>query len=148
MKYSILEFFTYTDQLFDKEISKENEKEKEMLIQRCELFQNKIIPNLDLKFKEKKDTIMDILELGLYQCYKLIDEEIINADKILKEANKDIKAVANNFEKKIDEVINQINQKKERELNNLTIEIENTLKEEIEKFNSIGKVDSTKVDLN
>ena len=36
---------------------------------------------------------MDILELGLFQCYKLIDEEIINADKILNGANKDIKTV-------------------------------------------------------
>ena len=45
-----------------------------MLIERCEFFQNKIIPNLESKFEEKKKTIMDILELRLYQCYKLIDE--------------------------------------------------------------------------
>ena len=111
-----------------------------MLTKRCEFFQKKIIPNLESKFEEKKEIIMDILELGLFQCYKLIDEEIINADKILKEANKDIKAVANNFEKKTDEVISQTNQKKEKESNNLT--------SEIEKFNSISKADSTKVDPN
>ena len=148
LKYSILEFFTYTDQLFDKEISKENEHEKKMLIERCEFFQNKIIPNLESKFEEKKKTIMDILDLGFFQCQKLIDEEITNADKILTEANKDIEAVAKNFEKKIDDVISQTNEKKKKELNNLTSEIENALKEEIEKFYSIGKVDSTKVDLN
>ena len=119
-----------------------------MLIERCEFFQNKIIPNLESKFNEKKKTIMDILDLGLFQCQKLIDEEIANADKILEEANKNIEAVAKNFEKKIDEVISQTNQKKEKELNNLTAEIENALKEQIEKFYSIGKVDSTKVDLN
>ena len=119
-----------------------------MLTKRCEFFQKKIIPNLESKFEEKKEIIMDILELGLFQCYKLIDEEIINADKILKEANKDIKAVANNFEKKTDEVISQTNQKKEKESNNLTSEIENALKEETEKFNSISKADSTKVDPN
>ena len=41
LRFSILEFFTYTDQLFDKEISKENEHEKEMLLKRCEFFQKK-----------------------------------------------------------------------------------------------------------
>ena len=148
LKFSILEFFTYTDQLFDKEISKENEQEKEMLIERCELFQTKIIPNIESKFEEKKKTIMDILELGLFQCQNLIDEEIKNADKILEEANKDIEAVAKNFEKKIDEIISRTNEKKEKQLINLTSEIESVLKEEIESFYSIGKVGSTKVDLN
>ena len=148
LKFSILEFFTYTDQLFDKEISKENEQEKEMLIKRCELFQTKIIPSIELKFEEKKKTIMDILELGLFQCQKLIDEEIKNADKILEEANKDIEAVAKNFEKKIDEIISRTNEKKEKQLINLTSEIESVLKEEIESFYSIGNVGSTKVDLN
>ena len=148
LKYSILEFFTYTDQLFDKEISKENEQEKERLIETCKFFQREIIPNLETKFDEKKKTIRNILELGLFKCQKLIDEEIANADKILEEANKDIEAVAKNFEKKIDEVISQTNNEKEKELKNLTDEIENALKEEIEKFYSIGKVDSTKVDLN
>lgn len=148
LKFSILEFFTYTDQLFDKEISKENEQEKEMLIERCELFQTKIIPNIESKFEEKKKTIMDILELGLFQCQNLIDEEIKNADKILEEANKDIEVVAKNFEKKIDEIISRTNEKKEKQLINLTSEIESVLKEEIESFYSIGKVGSTKVDLN
>ena len=143
-----LKKFTYTDQLFDKEISKENEQEKEMLIERCELFQTKIIPNIESKFEEKKKTIMDILELGLFQCQNLIDEEIKNADKILEEANKDIEVVAKNFEKKIDEIISRTNEKKEKQLINLTSEIESVLKEEIESFYSIGKVGSTKVDLN
>ena len=148
LKYSILEFFTYTDQLFDKEIKKESEIEKLTNTKRYELFQNEIIPSINKKFEEKQKEISDIYELGLYRVQAIIDEEIKNAESILKEANNDINFVAKKFEEKIDAPIQELNKKKENELNKLSKEIEEILNERIDSFISKNKNDSTKVDIN
>lgn len=148
MKYSIQQFFTYTDQLFEREISKENEQDKKQRIENYNLLQNEIIPKVSSLFEEKKKIIADIYDLGLYRCKGIIDEEIKNADNIIKEANDDIEIVAKNLEEKIDNSIKEVNTKKSAEWDKMEAEIKNIYDSTFKKFCSQKKIDSTKIDTN
>jgi len=148
MKCSILEFFMYTDQLFDKEITKENESEKKMMAEKYNFFKNEIIPRIKKLFERKKKAILEIYELGLYRCQGFIDEEIKNVDNVLKSANNDIESAAKNFEMKIDNMIKELNDKKTNEINNLHNEIEKELNEAVAVFYSKNQIDTTKIDIN
>ena len=148
MKYSIQQFFTYLDQLFEREISKENEIDKKLREESYYFFQNEIIPKLKKIFDDKKKAIIDIYDLGFYKCQKIIDDEIKNADKILKDANNNIELIAKNFEEKIDNSVKETNLKKSAEWNKMVGEIQNIYAESVTKFNTNKKIDSTKIDLN
>ena len=148
MKYSIQQFFTYTDQLFQREISKENEHDKQLRLEKYQLIQNLIIPKINKLFEDKKKTIIDIYEFGLYKCVGIIDEEIKNADKIMKELKNNIELVAANLEKKIDNLIAEVNWKKSAEWNNMEAEIKKIYDNEFNKYFSQKKIGSTKIDIN
>ena len=148
MKYSIQQFFTYLDQLFEREISKENEVEKQLREESYYFFLDEIIPKIKKIFDDKKKAIIDIYDLGLYKCQKIIDDEIKSADKIIKDANNDIELVAKNFEKKIDNSIREINLKKSSEWSKMQEEIQHIYAESIKAFNTNKKIDSTKIDIN
>lgn len=148
MKYSIQDFFTYTDQLFEKEITKENEVDRQLMEENYNLFKNEIIPKIKKLFEDKKKTISEIYELGLYRCQRTIDNEIANSDKILKDANNNIELVSQNFEKKIDDIIKEINLKRVNEWNNMEEDIKKVYDNAYIKYYKEKKMNSTKIDIN
>ena len=148
MKHSIQQFFTYTDQLFEREISKENEHDKKVRIENYNLLQNEIIPKIQNLFENKKKIIADIYDLGLYRCKHIIDDEIKNADIIIKNANNDLELVAKNLEAKIDKTILEINSNKSAEWDKMENEIKNIYDMAFKKYCSQKGIDSTKIDIN
>ena len=148
LKISILEFFTNTDELFNKEIKKENENEKKLKLEECKFFKKEIIPQILMKFKEKKSTILSIYDFGHFRCNELIDNEIKHSEEIIKNSNNDVENASKNFSQKIDKIISELNENKSRELQYLITDIENILKQGTQKFKSKMDFKSTKIETN
>ena len=146
--YAIKEFFSYTDQLFKKEIDKEIDKETESKVEKLSFIKNEIVPKLKKLFEDKSKKIENIIDLGKYRCLDIIEEEIKNIEEIIKKANKDLDIASKNLEEKIEIKIQEINKEKEDELNAFGKEIENLVKNSMSKFTSKKSINFGKIDTN
>lgn len=132
LDYSISEFISVTDLLFEKKINYQNEED----LKAYNFFQNNIIPKISDLFYRQNWKIKEILKSGKISCLKLIEDEINNAKSRLKDAGNDIKNATEILEMKIKKITKEVFQKKEDEINNLKVELKKLIENSIEEFDS------------
>ena len=148
LKKSVDIFFSQADELFSKEIEKEDEHEKKSNEEKCNFIKNTIIPLTDEKFKEKQKKIIDLIELTQYKCNDIIEDEIKNIDERLKKVDKNIDKAVEIFQKKIQKLLDEMHQNQEKEIKSLLNEIENLLKENIKKYYETHNLSESQIDTN
>jgi len=137
LNFSMAEFISQTDLLFEKKINDQNEENLKQL----NYIQDNVIPRLNSFFCQVKNEIKEIIENGKFRCLDLINNEINNAKEKLKEADNKIESATEILEEKIGKIIKEMNEKKENKLNNLNSQIQNIINETINKFQEIDKND-------
>ena len=145
---SLNTFFSYADELFNKEIEKKGQKEKEKTTKRFIFISNTIIPKVDEFFIEKIKKMKDVIELTKFQCTEIYNDELNNIDDRLKEVDKDVEKAAKLLEKKITVNIEEMEKKMENEKKSFINDIENLLKECINKFYENKDVSLSSIDTN
>jgi hypothetical protein len=147
LNFTIEEFFSYTDDLFQKELKQEDENEKDIHRQYLQKIEKEFIPNAQVMFDISEMNIKTIIENGGNASLKLIEEEINNIKEKLKDAKNDVKIAANNLENKIKEVLEIVNEDLKKEILELIKRIQDlfgqNLKENILKKDSKKKIDTT-----
>ena len=141
------EFFSYTDDLFQKELMEEDEKEKDVHRQYFQKIEKEFIPNAQVMFDISEKNIQTIIEDGENTSLKLIEEEINNIKEKLKDAKNDIKNAAINLENKIKNVLEIVNEDLKKEIIELIKRVQKlfgqNLKENLLKKDSKNKIDTT-----
>ena len=141
------EFFSYIDDLFQKELKQEDEKEKDAHRQYLQKIEKEFIPNAQVMFDISEKNIKTIIEDGGNTSLKLIEEEINNIKEKLKDAKNDVKIAAINLEKKIKYILENVNEDLKKEISDLLKRIHElfgqNLKENILKKDSKNKIDTT-----
>ena len=141
------EFFSYTDDLFQKELKQEDEKEKDVHRQYLQKIEKEFIPNAQVMFDISEKNFQTIIEDGGNTSLKLIEEEISNIKEKLKDANNDVKIAAINLEKKIKNVLEKVNEDLKKEILDLIKRIHElfgqNLKENLLKKDLKNKIDTT-----
>ena len=145
---SLNTFFSYADELFNKEIEKKGEKEKEETTEKFEFIKNIVIPKVDEFFKEKIEKMKDVIELTKFQCTEIYNDELKNIDDRLKEVDKDVEKAAKLLEEKITKKIEEMEKKMENEKKSFITDIENLLKECINKFYENKDISLSSIDTN
>ena len=140
----ILDFFSYSDDLFQKELQEENEKEKLNHKKRLENIQKELIPNANVFLDATEQNLKNHIEEGKNKCLNLIEDEINNISDKLKDANKNISTAKKNLEIKIEKIIENVRIKQKEEIEiliNLLQELfEKKFKQYVEKEYSSSKI--------
>ena len=148
LKYAINSFFSHADQLFGKEIEKEGEKEKEENTAKFIFILNIIIPKTNELFNEKSKKMKKSFELTKYRCLDIFKDELDNIDDRLKSVNNDVQKAAQLLEEKINKELNVMHNDQENETKSLLREIEDLLKDSINKFYQNKNLSNSSVDTN
>lgn len=130
LKFSIDEFISQTDLLFEKKINEQDEKDLKQL----NYIQDNVIPKLDSIFNKFKDEMEQITQNAKSSCVELIDSEIDNASDRLKDAGNKIEKAIEILENKIGEIIKNMSLKTEKKVQNFKNQIENLIRESIDEF--------------
>ena len=128
---SMLEYFTFTDQLFNKKINENNEQYK--------LIEN-LIPQIQNLLCTKKNKVIEIINNSKSSCVDLINDEISNAEERLRNNNNSIKKATEVLQNKIENIIKESNKEKQDEMNSLLKEIEKLLDSSIDKYNLSNEI--------
>lgn len=137
---SILDFFKYTDELFEKELTEKTEKEKEENRKQLQIIKEEIIPNTKKLFEQTENKIRNIIEKGREDALNIIQEEMDNIDERIKDAGKDLDKATQKLQEKINIVVEKVKEGQKVEIENLMKEIEKLLDKKL--YNTIG-VDGT-----
>ena len=148
LKGSLETFFSHADQLFSKEIEKENENERKENKEKFDFIKNTIIPRTNELFKEKAKKIKEITELTIYRCNNIFEDEIKNIEERLKAVDKDVEKAAKLLESKIQGELEKMSQDQKKESESLLREIELLLKESINKFYEHKNLTKSQIDTN
>ena len=132
LNYSISEFISVTNLLFEKKINHQDEED----FKAYNFFQDDIIPKISWIFSDKNWKIKDIIKKGKIRCLDLINDEIDNAKYRLKDAGNDIKNATRILEEKIGKITKETFQKKQDEIQNLNNEINELIEQSLVKFKS------------
>ena len=143
LQKSISDFFSYTDELFNKELKEETEKEKEQKKQYFEYLNEIFIPGLKKIFEQTQKKLRESIQLGKYKALELINEEIDNIKERIKDSENDIEKAGKILIEKIEVIINEVKSNQNRELELLQKEIEGHLKEVYKKFENKNNLDNS-----
>ena len=131
---AVNQFFNNADELFNKEMKKEDENQMKENKERCDFIRSVIIPKTNQIVLDKEKTILDLIDLGKYRCLEIINDEIKIIYEWLKESNKDVEKAARLLEQKIKNKIDEINKDQEKEINLIVKEKEDLLKDKINEY--------------
>ena len=145
---AIKQFFSYADELFKKEIKKEDENEREENKNKCNFIKKTLIPKTKDLFIQKQKKIINIIQLCKYKCMDIFENEIKNIDQRLEETEKDVEKAAKKLEEKIQKELEEMSKEQENEVKLLLNEIENLLKENINKYYEQKNISQTKINTN
>jgi len=143
LKKSISEFFSYTDELFNKELKEETAKEKEQKKQYFEYLKNTFIPQLKETFEQTQKKLIESIQFGKLKALDLINKEIDNINERLKDSENDTEKAGKILIEKIEIIINNVKNDQNRELELLQKKIEEHLKEVFQKFENKNTLDNS-----
>ena len=135
---NLFNYFDKLDILFYQKYNKDQQKIKE----KKELIQS-LYTNIEISkelFDKKKNDIRTCIDNGKAKCLKIIDDNIQNVEKKLKEANNNIKDAANNMQQKIKTIIEDIKIQQMDIINSLTKSLEVLLKDKMNKIEIINSL--------
>ena len=146
LNYNIHKFFEDIDILFRKELiqeikEKKEEKEKELL------SLNFIKKTIEDNFSKAKNNIVHIFNLEKEKIMNLIDKEIFNASKKLKESNDDIEKASQILLQKINNIIEEMKNQQKKEMEKLMKKIEKEIENKFKQNEvniPISNIDSNK----
>ena len=147
-KLSLKNFFKFSDQIFEKQISQEIEQIKLDNKNQYDLLKNHILPKIKDLFKYKEDNIKRIINDGRHKIIGLIESEIKNINERLESAGKNVEEAGSILQKKIQEILDKTNEDNEKEIKLLNEEIEKDLKEAISNFYEIKGINIDKINTN
>lgn len=145
---AVNQFFNNADELFNKEMKKEDENQMKENKERCDFISSVIIPKTNQIVLDKEKTILDLIDLGKYRCLEIINDEIKIIDERLKESNKDVEKAARLLEQKIKNKIDEINKDQEKEINLIVKEKEDLLKDKINEYYKQKTLSKTNINTN
>lgn len=145
---SINQFFSHADDLFNKEIKKEDETQKKENEEKYIFIKKILIPKTEILFKEKQKKIIDIIELAKYKCNEIFEEEVKNIDERLKSVDKDVEKAAKILQNQIEKILNDMNKDQENEVKSLLSEIEKLLEDNIKEFYDQKNLPKSEIDTN
>lgn len=130
---SIIDFFKYTDELFAKELTKQNEKEKLENKRKLEIIKEEIIPSAKSLFEETEKKISNLIQNGRKEALGIIQEELDNIEIKLKNVEKDLDKASQLLQQKITEIVERVRGEQKLEIENLMKKIEELLEKKLEK---------------
>jgi GTPase Era involved in 16S rRNA processing len=148
LKNAINQFFSYADELFNKEIKKEDENQIKENKERCDFIKNILIPKTNELFIDKEKKIRNIIDLGKYKCLDVFNDELKYIEDRLKATNNDVENAAKLLEEKIQKIINDINEEQDKEVKSLLNEIEKLLKDNINQYYEQKDLTQSKINTN
>ena len=148
MNNCIIEFFSYTDMLFQKDLNKQNEQEKLERKEKFKFLNEIVIPTTKDIFNQKEKNLKNIIELGRLRAEKEIEKEIEQIDEKLKEVNNDLDKASQNLQIKINNIIEGIRMDQKKELENLREEIEKLLEKKLNNLEIKKSISSSQIDTN
>ena len=138
------EFFLYTDDLFQKELKQESEKEKDIHRQYLQKIDKEIIPKANAIFDISERNIINYIDDGKNKSLKLINNEIINIKDKLQNAKNDVKIAANNLENEIKISMEIVNDDIKKEILDLIKNIQILFGQNLKGNFSKKNIDATK----
>ena len=140
-KNSLKGFFSYLDQLFEKELKKEDEEEKSIKNKNLDDIRLKLIPSCQKLLNATEQNIKRNIKKGKEESLQIIEEELNNRKGKLNKVDENVATAANKLQIKIEKVIKEVIEVQEKEISILKNLIENLAKENIPKLE--GKEDPT-----
>ena len=148
LKKSLLDFFSYTDQLFQKELKEEDELEKSQIRQNYKKIKEETEPKINKLFDESNQKLNNIFDQGKEKSINEIEEEICNIEERLKEVNKNIEKASTKIQKKIEEIISKVGDSQKKELNSLLNKIQKLIAIKFNEEKTPKNEASTEIDTN
>ena len=131
---AINQFFNNADDLFKKEIEKEDENQIKEKKKKCFFIKNELIPKINKLFKDKEKEIINLIDYGKYNCFKIFNDELQKIDSRLEQANNDVEKAAKILEEKIKKELESIKEEQDKKIKFIITEIENLIMENINKY--------------
>ena len=123
----INKFFLDADKIFNKDIEKgkedEKNRKKSQIMEQYNLFKNKIIPETKDYLITKENSIRNIIKDYKNKCLDLIEDEKKNANQRLKDSDGDFGKASKKLEEKIKNLFEEMKNKQGIETNNILKEI-------------------------
>ena len=134
IEHKIEAFFEASDKLFNRKLEEETEEVRKENQKLKDLYESKIIPNVEKKLKEKKSKIRNIIDIYKKKCIEILEDEIKNYEQRLKGNDYEIEKAAKKLEAKITENIIKMKSEQEKEVNKVIKEIEEETKDIIQNY--------------